>query len=1037
VTEPTRSHGDWKFRILGPLEISVGGERLDLGGSRQQIVIATLLLNAGRLVTTDRLLEAIYGEDLPPTSRSQAQISISSLRRVFGKHDRTGIISTSSQGYIIHLEPGELDAEQFEGLVTAARRAREEHHAKEAVAMYRDALRLWRGPAFEGMESELVRAAATRLDEQRITVNEERVDLELDMGRHHELVSELSELVHEHPLRERLRGQLMLALYRCDRAAEALQVYRQTRQIMIDELGLEPGQTLQQLEHAILTSDPSLDLAEDEPVVIPQQQQRRRVTPSLLPTDIADFTGRVEQLDEVRAHLLREDEEGPGSAVPVLVIVGKGGVGKTALALHAAHRLIGHFADGQLFADLHGSMMSQMVGPAQVLERFLRVLGVPSSQIPEGLDERAEVYRSMLAGQRVLVVLDDARAESQVRPLLPGSAHAAVIITSRTRLVGLPGAVHIELDVFDPAKSLDLLARVAGSTRIQSQPEAAAAVAAACGHLPLALRIAGARLSARPHWSVNHLLERLADETRRLDELNHGDMGIRSSISLTYDSVGEEARQLLRRLALLDTPVFSDWLGAALLDQPLAGAENLLEELVSARLIETTGTAADVNPHYRFHDLIRVFARERLAAEEPAAERKAALERALGALLYMAEEAHIRYYGGEYLRLPSDASRWRLPERSVDPLFADPLTWYDHERVTLVCGVRQAAHAGLVDQCWTLALTAVTLFESRAYFDDWGETHSIALEAARKTHNIAGEAAILYSIGTLHMEQQRLDEAREEFGLAAQLFRDTGDDQGVGLVIRHLAYMNRLAGQFDEAITHYEQALAIFSRTGDQVATAYVLQNLAQVRIELGQVDDAKALLSEAQRLSHGASCPRIEAQVLHRLGEAHLLAGEPAAAVGTLEAALVMTREIGDTIGLAHVLRAIGTAHIRQGNLDQARTALQDALKVARSCDARLAEAHALLGLSELALASGDAAQAVVAGRQASHIFAEVGAPVYEARALDILDRAGGLLNNGNGADGMAATAARNNGGHSETCNEEPIVLSEIRNRVSRQVGV
>jgi DNA-binding SARP family transcriptional activator/tetratricopeptide (TPR) repeat protein len=1036
VTEPTRSDGDWKFRILGPLEIAVGGERLDLGGSRQQIVIATLLLNAGRLVTTDRLLDAIYGEDLPPTSRSQAQISISSLRRVFGKHDRTGIISTSSQGYIIHLEPGELDAAQFEGLVTAARRAREEHHPKEAVAMYRDALRLWRGPAFEGMESELVRAIATRLDEQRITVNEERVDLELDMGRHHELVSELAELVHEHPLRERLRGQLMLALYRCDRAAEALQVYRQTRQIMIDELGLEPGQTLQQLEHAILTSDPSLDLAGDEPVVIPQQQ-RRRVTPSLLPTDIADFTGRVEQLEEVRAHLLREDEEGPGSAVPVLVIVGKGGVGKTALALHAAHRLVGHFADGQLFADLHGSMMSQMVGPAQVLERFLRVLGVPSSQIPEGLDERAEVYRSMLAGQRVLVVLDDARAESQVRPLLPGSAHAAVIITSRTRLVGLPGAVHIELDVFDPAKSLDLLARVAGSTRIQSQPEAAAAVAAACGHLPLALRIAWARLSARPHWSVNHLLERLADETRRLDELNHGDMGIRSSISLTYDSVGEEARQLLRRLALLDTPVFSDWLGAALLDRPLAGAENLLEELVSARLIETTGTAADVNPHYRFHDLIRVFARERLAAEEPAAERKAALERALGALLYMAEEAHIRYYGGEYLRLPSDASRWRLPERSVDPLFTDPLTWYDHERVTLVCGVRQAAHAGLVDQCWTLALTAVTLFESRAYFDDWGETHSIALEAARKAHNVPGEAAILYSIGTLHMEQQRFDEARAEFDLAARLFRDTGNDQGVGLVIRHLAYMNRLAGQFDEAITHYEQALAIFSRTGDQVATAYVLQNLAQVRIELGQVDDAKALLSKAQRLSHCASCPRIEAQVLHRLGEAHLLAGEPAAAVDTLEAALVMTREIGDTIGLAHVLRAIGNAHIRQGNLDKARTALQDALKVARSCDARLAEAHALLGLSELALASGDAAQAVVAGRQASHIFVEVGAPFYEARALDVLDRAGSLLDEPDGLAAASARAAGNNASHSEACDEEPIALGEFRDRVSRRAPV
>ena len=273
--------------------------------------------------------------------------------------------------------------------------------------------------------------------------------------------------------------------------------------------------------------------------------------PSLLPTDIADFTGRASRSSRSDRHLIRAAGEKERLAVPVVVITGKGGVGKTSLAVHAAHGVAAHFPDGQLFADLHGGA-SHPVGPMQVLERFLRALGVPGPQIPEGLDERAEVYRNLLADRKVLVVLDDAVGESQVSPLLPGSGAAAVIITSRSRLAGLAGATHVEVNVFDAGKSLDLLARIAGDDRVQTQSQAAAEVAEQCGHLPLALRIAGARLAARPHWSIQQLADRLADETRRLDELSHGDMGIRPSISLSYDSASEQARRLFRRLALLD-----------------------------------------------------------------------------------------------------------------------------------------------------------------------------------------------------------------------------------------------------------------------------------------------------------------------------------------------------------------------------------------------------------------------------------------------------------------------------------------------------
>jgi DNA-binding SARP family transcriptional activator len=990
-----------KFRVLGPLEVTVGSERLDLGGSRQQVVAATLLLSVNRVVTVDRLLEAIYGENPPLTSRSQAQISISSLRRLFASRGYDAIISTRAQGYVIEVDSGRLDSQQFGEQVVAARAAREASHLDKAVACYRDALRLWRGPAFDGIDSQLIRVAATRLDEQRIASNEDRVNLELELGRHRELVGELTELTEEFPLREQLRGQLMLALYRCDRTAEALQVYRQTRRTMIDELGIEPGERLQQLERAILTGDSALDPPAEPVRLKPLKQQ----VPGLLPTDMADFTGRAEEISAIHQHLIPAQQEAK-LAVPIVVIVGKGGVGKTSLAVHASHGVAEQFPGGQLFADLHGDT-SHPVTAMQVLERFLRALGLPGSHIPDGLDERAEVYRNLLADRKILVVLDAAKSESQVVPLLPGSGAAAVIITSRRRLAGLAGATHIEVNVFDVEKSLDLLARIAGDARVQTQVQAAIAVAELCGYLPLALRIAGARLSARPHWDIQQLVERLADETHRLDELRHGDMGIRTSISLTYESIGEPAKQLFRRLALLDLPLFSGWLSAALLDLPVTQAEDLLDDLVNAQLIETTGSGSGVHSQYRFHDLIRVFARERLAAEEPAAERKAALERALGALLHLAQQANRRHYGGDYVSLHSDALRWPLPVELVQELVSDPLSWYDRERAVLVAGVRQAAQAGFVDLCWSLAFSAVTLFESRIYLDDWQETHDIALETAQKAHHIRGQAAMLYSIGELNIAQQRFDQAQQVFSEAGQLFREAGDDQGLALVTRHVAFIDRLGGRLDDATKRYEQALAVFRRTGDKIAAAHVLHGLAQVKLELNEVDRAKELLSDALQLSRIAPCGRVEAQVLHRMGEANLRAGDLAEAIVVFKLALANTRDLNDPIGEAYALMGVGVAETRRGEFGSARDVLQRALKLAGTVGERLAEARALLGLSELCLASGDPSQAVVYGEGSVDVFLGIGALLDAARAFTMLGDAHFALGATEAANEAMAEAA------------------------------
>ncbi|MGH3289538.1 MAG: BTAD domain-containing putative transcriptional regulator [Streptosporangiaceae bacterium] len=978
----------------------MGSERLELGGARQQIVLATLLLSANSVVSVGRLEEAIYGEDLPPTSRSQAQISVSSLRRLFASRGHAAAIATRAHGYVIHVGTGQLDSLRFGDLVGAAHAARETGRLDQAVAAYRDALRLWRGPAMDGIDSQLVQAAASRLDEQRITAIEDRLTLELDLGRHHELVGELTGLVAEFPLRERLRSQLMLALYRCDRTAEALAAYRQARRTMIDELGIEPSGRLQRLERAILTRDPALDPPAG-PIRIQPVKQR---VPGLLPADIADFTGRAGEVEQIGRHLT--DWEKARLAAPVVVITGQGGAGKTSLAVHAAHGVAGHFPDGQLFADLHAGA-AHPVGPMQLLERFLRALGVPGPQVPEGLDERAEVYRNLLAGRKILVVLDDVVAESQVSPLLPGSEAAAVIITSRSRLAGLAGVRHVEVSTLDASLSLNLLGRIAGGDRVQAQADAAAAVAERCGHLPLALRIAGARLAARPHWSIRQLADRLADETRRLDELSHGDLGIRASISLTCESASEQARRLLRRLALLDMPVFSGWLSAPLLDQPPVQADDVLDELVNARLVETVGVGTGVHSQYHMHELIRVYARERLAADESPAERDAAVERALGALLYLAEAASRRFNGGDSVKIPNHAPLWPLPEPLVEQLVSDPMSWFVHERAALISGVRQAAHGGLTELCWSLALNAEMIFEARAYFDDWRKTADIALAATRQAHEVRGQAAMLYTRGSLYLQQQRFGQARRDFTAAAQLFSDAGDDQGLARVTHHTAFMDGLRGRLNDAAKGYEQALATYRKTGDYKDAAYVLNGLAQIKLQRHQLDEARELLSEALGLCRVARWARVEAQVRHRMGEASLLAGEPARAVEEFELALARTRELGDPIGEAYVLAGVGVAKVRLGEFGQARTALQRALELAGTVGERMAEARVLLGLSELALTSGDPGQAVALAQQATGVFRELAMPLDEARALTLLEQAHTALGDRAAADAASAQAA------------------------------
>src|SRR5215468_5088664 len=805
--------GGMEFRLLGPFEVVRDGTPAGIGAARLRTVLAMLLLASNRTVAVSRLIEAVWDEDPPRTAKSQVHICVSALRRQLSGAGGGSPIATRPSGYLISVPDDAVDVRRFEVLVAEAAA---QQPPEQAVKRLRAGLALWRGPAADGVCSRVVQVAATRLNESRLAALEDCLDLELQLGRHHDLTAELRELVAEHPLRERLCGQLMLALYRSGRQADALSSFRAAREILADELGLDPGEELRRLEQAILVNDPALDLPDgarhsgigDGGARVPRQ----------LPMDIPDFTGRHDTVHRMLRLLSPAPDGERGSLrVPVLTLTGRGGVGKTALAVHVAHLLREQYPDGQLFAQLHESN-GRPKSPGSQLEVFLRSAGTSPATLPTGLDDLTAIYRSWLAERRVLVVLDDAACAGQVSPLLPGSPGCAVITTSRHRLSGLP-CTHLEVDVLDEKSSMDLLASLIGADRVRAEADAVRALVRLCERIPLALGIVGAKLAARPHWHVNQMMRRLVDDERRLDELDLEGVSVRATIRLSCKGLDAETMRFFRLIALQGASDFPSWVGAPLLDTDTDSAEDLLDNLVAARLVDAR-VREDGSVRYQLHNLVRIYAVERLLADETVADRAAALGRLLGCWLSLAAEAHRRQYGGDHGVLHGHAPRWALPGDVVDTLLADPMGWFEDEHAALVSAVVQASRAGLDELSWDLAMTSVTLFEAGSYLEDWRTTHEAALDAVRRTGNRRGEASLLYSLALLALGE-RLSDASSMLGRAQALFDELGDIHGLALTWSGLAVVDRLSGRYAEALVRYRDALAGFEQVGDLVGKSH------------------------------------------------------------------------------------------------------------------------------------------------------------------------------------------------------------------------
>ncbi|MQY02998.1 AfsR/SARP family transcriptional regulator [Actinomadura macrotermitis] len=589
--------------MLGRVEVADGARAVPLTAAKHQALLVSCLLDPGRVVSVHRLVDALWGERPPATAPALVHTYVCAVRRALGAPER---LLTRSPGYVMEVGPQEVDVHRFAALAAEGRAAAERQDLAGAVEAMREALLLWRGPAFGGVGESFLRAEATRLEEMRSAVQEERISIELRMGRGADLVPELVGLVARQPLRERPRGQLMTALYRAGRQAEALEVYREGRRVLNEELGLDPGVELQRLQAEILAGGPVR--SPDGPPE-PVRLTGRRAAPAELPPAVSDFVGRERETAALRRALLGRE------AARVCVVVGMPGCGKTALAVTAGHSVRADFPDGQLFVDLHGSRPGAPADPSGVLRRLLGTLGIAGDAVPDDLEAGTALFRSVLADRRMLLVLDDAAGERQVRSLLPGHSGCAVLVTSRRLLAGLEGAGRFTIGPLDARSGARLLAETAGGSRAEADPESAARIVELCGGLPLALRAVGARLGVHPGRSLAMMVRRLSDEDRRLDELAVGDLAVRASLESSYRCLSPGERKALRGIGRLGVRPFRVSALAAHLNVPESTAEELAERLAEAQLLEIQVDESG-RPRYRCHELLRLYARERTDFED-------------------------------------------------------------------------------------------------------------------------------------------------------------------------------------------------------------------------------------------------------------------------------------------------------------------------------------------------------------------------------------------------------------------------------------
>ncbi|MET9177304.1 BTAD domain-containing putative transcriptional regulator [Kitasatospora aureofaciens] len=920
---------DVRIALLGPVRAWRDGEELALGPAQRRAVLAMLAAAVGCVVTTEELVDGLWGDAPPNQAVAAIRNHISNLRAVL-ERDRAAprLLVSAGGGYALRLPPDATDLAVLQDLTQEAARLRAEGDLAEAAERLRRALELQTGVPLEGIPGAHAERQRERLAQRRFAVVHERLDVDLALGRHAEVTEELFSLVAEFPLHEGLAALLMTALYRSGRRPEALAAFADTCRNLDAELGVEPTLPLRELHQRILRRDPALS-ARTAPGA--GQGRPSRPRPAQLPTDASEFTGRRELVESLVLLL----EEPSAVAPTVVAVAGMGGVGKSALAVHVAQRARRRFTDGQLYVNLRGGRPDPME-PGAVLVHFLRSLGVVESAIPEQIDERSAMYRSLLAERRVLVVLDDARDLAQLRPLLPGSERGAVLVTSRTSLLGLAPTRHVDLDVLEPDEALELFARIAGPRRVHAEPDAARELLDACCHLPLAIRIIAARSAARQDWSLAAVCDRLADRRQRLAELSLHDLAVEACFRLSYDQLPPPAARAFRLLAVPQTADLSLPAAAAALELAEQHALDLLDGLVHAGLLESP--APD---RYRYHDLLRLFAQGRAEQLDPEEERAALVLRMVDQAVATAANAYRAVRPGH--AVPDVLAPVAVPGLLMAGR-ADGRHWLDEEGGNLLALAGQAldltgAHATVADLLLALDPYLESGFLWRELIGVCRRTMQLA--AAHGDTRAEGRAG--YMLGGGLMQLAEVDEAETVSGRAAEQAGACRDLPVLAEITNVRAMIAHVRGRTAESLALHHETVRLAEECGSTWSTANTLATSVVWHLACGAPDLADRAAQQSLVLFQALRDPFGEAYALQSAGRAVRGLGEADRALSLHEQVLALARTHGFPIFVASSLRHIADCHLDAGRPAEAASWAERAVTAARRLRNQSTETMAL----------------------------------------------------------------------------------------------
>lgn len=917
-----------RFTLLGPVRVWRGERELTLGPPQRKAVLATLLLRADQVVSASELVDAVWGESAPASVHGVVQTHVSMLRSVLEperpRRGQSSVLRSIGNGYSLTVGSAGYDLREFEKTLEQARQHREEGNARDAVEWYAKTLAMWRGEPLSAIPGPGAVIERARLSEILLGVQEERLELMVALGRHTAAVTELSALTSAYPVRERLRALHMKALSRSGRRADALQVYTDTRRVMVDELGIEPGSELRDLHHRLLAVDePSPPQPPPSPP--PAQPSRRPVvnfmdeplpapvSPAQLPADVADFTGRTSLVKKLTAMLTPRTHR---TAPPRALVAGIGGVGKTALAVHAAHQVRQDYPDGQLYVDLRGAG-PDAADPLNVLSAFLRAFGVSPNSTPADLDERAAMYRSVLSSRRVLVVLDDAADAAQIQYLLPGSATCAVLVTSRRRLPEMQWDEQAELEGMSRDEALTLFSRTIGAERAGKEPDAVAEVVDACGRLPLALRITAAKLVDRPQWTVRSMADKLARERGRLSELRVGSLEVEATFHLGYGQLEADSARAFRLMSLPDGPSLSLPAAAALVGEPEPSAEPVVERLVDLNMV-----ASPAPERYSYHDLLRLFARQRALQTDSHQDRIDAMVRLGDHYLGTAATA------GWLIQAPS----WSKDRFCLRPYpggveltdLKEAFGWFEDQQPALLASARQFLTDPDLPSGYVVDLiTFLELYLANGtHFGEIGQIGELAVRDAERTGDQRVEAWGRRKVGEAHLRRFQLPEAQEQLTRSISAAEKAGDAGSLATAMDLLGSVEFRMGHAEQSLAHLEQALAIAHDAGDVVREAYVLGTIGRTQSDLGQFELALSACEQSRDLHEQLGNETGLARTLFMLGLVYQRFGRLAESVDPLEESLAVCRGIEQTFGEGHNLVMLSRGYLADGRAEQAAAA-------------------------------------------------------------------------------------------------------------------